>query len=256
MSHINSLDNGYAVVQAEEFRALDELRREVYNQTKSIFSLHDKDPETGFNNLHKSISDLSPGEFNSRRVELIDKLTNECDASEMVFKAFERQILSLIGPDILAQKTCNLVIQPPRDPNPSEIHRDAPLNSPYEVVVWVPLVDCFSTKSMYILDEESTKKAFSFLDSNPTDWLGFENYARSLAVNPSVPFGSALFFHTGMLHGSDINTENETRISLNIRYKNIFSPAGLKNQLQFFKILRSSPFTRMGARFETRELLR
>ena len=54
----------------------------------------------------------------------------------------------------------------PNDPNPSEIHRDAPLNSAYEIVAWVPLVDCYKSKAMYILDYPSTKKSLGFLKKN------------------------------------------------------------------------------------------
>jgi sporadic carbohydrate cluster 2OG-Fe(II) oxygenase len=252
----NLLEKGFDVILPDDVSWLEKLRSDIYCITKSVFNLEENDPESGFNNFHKSISHLSSGEINNLRIKLINQITANCDSSELVYKAFEQKIGHLLGPDILAQKTCNIVIQPPGDPNPSEIHRDAPLNSPYEVVIWVPLVDCYATKTMYILDERATDQAFLYLEKNKSDWTGFENYAKSMSVSPRVPFGTALFFHTGLLHGSEINQESETRVSLNLRYKNIFSPSGLKNQLQFFKLLRSSAFSQMGARLEERELNR
>ena len=149
-----------------------------------------------------------------------------------------------------------LVIQVPGDPYPSELHRDAPANSHYEIVVWVPLVDCYATKAMYIVDRANTELALSRLDSNPSDWLGFEHFAKSLAKTPSVAFGQALIFHTGCLHGSEVNEETETRVSLNLRFKNIFTPSGLKNQLQFFRPIIVSEIAILGAAMEARDLKR
>lgn len=256
MDKSNLFEKGYVVVDADEPGHLITLRSEIFQITKEIFQLSDTDPEYGLNYLHKHIEGMTLGQLNKQRLDLIQRITAECDVRELVFRAFEKQLTQMLGPDILAQRNCNLVLQPPGDPNPSELHRDAPANSPYELVVWVPLVDCFGTKAMYVLDIMNTELAFKYLDANPTDWKGFESYAKSLSTTPVVPFGKALIFHTGCLHGSEINKENETRASLNVRYKNLFSPSGLKNQLQFFSPLRVSEVARLGALLEAKELLR
>jgi len=248
------LENGFEVVEADEPQYLEELRKNIFIIAKQIFELPGSDPMEGLNNFHRSISNLTLGDLNKKRIECIERITVECNAVEAIFKSFEQRILGLLGPDILAQKTCNLVIQPPGDPNPSELHRDAPGNSPYELVVWVPLVNCFGTKTMYILDITHSEKALDRLAENPQDWDIFEQYVKSNAKRPNVAFGQALIFHAGCLHGSDINSERDTRVSLNVRYKNLFSPSGLKNQLQFFKLLRASHVTSLGSRFEARDL--
>jgi sporadic carbohydrate cluster 2OG-Fe(II) oxygenase len=225
----------------------------VYRLIQEIFKVSDPEAERGLNNFHRHIEGLPLGRLNELRIELIGRITAECDVREQIFRAFEPTLIPLLGPDILAQKNCNLVLQPPGDPNPSELHRDAPANSPYEVVVWLPLVNCFGSKTMYILDVKNTERAFERLDADPADWTGFENYAKSLSVRPAVQFGQALLFHTGCLHGSDINAEQETRVSLNMRYKNLFAPSGLKNQLNFFNPLRVSTVARLGGLLEARE---
>jgi sporadic carbohydrate cluster 2OG-Fe(II) oxygenase len=253
MDNSISLESGFAIVVADVQRHLDALRSDVYCLVQEIFEFSDPDPERGLNDIHKHIEGLPLGRLNELRIELIGRITAECDVKERIFSAFEPTLIHLLGPDILAQKNCNLVLQPPGDPNPSELHRDAPANSPYEVVVWLPLVNCFGSKTMYILDVGNTELAFARLDADPTDWTGFENYAKSLSVRPDVRFGEALLFHTGCLHGSDINAEHETRVSLNMRYKNLFAPSGLKNQLKFFSPLRISTLARLGGRLEARE---
>ena len=88
---------------------------------------------------------------------------------------------------------------------------------------------------------KSTKKSLKFLKDNSKDWKKFENYSKYLRSNPKVKFGQGLFFSSCLIHGSDINIEKETRISLNIRFKSLFSPAGKKNQLQYFKSLKLTP---------------
>jgi sporadic carbohydrate cluster 2OG-Fe(II) oxygenase len=248
---------GYEIVQADDLECLEQLRAQIFKHLAGTFDLDPNlDPEDGLNLFHKYIVGLSATEVNSLRMTLIKKISTEIDFSEMIFQSFEKSISDLLGPDILAQKLCNIVIQPPADPNPSELHRDAPLNSPYEIVIWVPFVDCFATKAMYILGNEDTDQALEFLRKTPDDWNGFETYCNDKAVQPSVPFGSALIFFTGLFHGSHINQEDETRVSVNIRYKNLFAPSGLKNQLQFFKILRTSPLAKLGSRLEMKELLK
>ena len=51
------------------------------------------------------------------------------------------------------QKRINLSIQLPNDSSSLlPLHSDIwSGDSPFEAVVWIPLVDCFKTKSMYIL---------------------------------------------------------------------------------------------------------
>ena len=58
------------------------------------------------------------------------------------------------------QRRVNLSIQLPRD-NSSllPIHSDIwGGNSPFDLVVWVPLVDCYKTKSMYLLPPSKANK--------------------------------------------------------------------------------------------------
>ena len=55
-----------------------------------------------------------------------------------------------VGPDIIVQKFVNLVIQQPKDKNRAPFHKDAPVNSNYEIVVWLPLVDCFKSMSIHV----------------------------------------------------------------------------------------------------------
>ena len=82
---------------------------------------------------------------------------------DLIFNSFSSYIEYLLGKDLLVQKTINLVIQTPKDLNPTIPHRDAPPNSYFELVLWIPLVDCKNTKSMYTVDMVQTNLALNKL---------------------------------------------------------------------------------------------
>ncbi len=246
--------NGYEIYQSKNKKLLVKLRKDIYQEIKKIFKLKEKNPEKGLNYFHKIVGKLSDKDLNSKRKQLISNVTKKINFGEIIFKSFEEFLLNNLGPDIIVQKNCNIVIQMPNDPNPSEIHRDAPLNSAYEIVAWIPLVDCYRSKAMYILDFPSTKKSLEFLRKNTKNWDKFEVYSKKLRSNPKVKFGQGLFFSSCLIHGSDINREKETRVSLNIRFKSLFSPAGKKNQLQYFKSLKLSNISNIGIDFEAGNL--
>ena len=65
-----------------------------------------------------------------------------------IFQAY----IVFVGKRFIGSKTINVVIQRPGDKNPTIIYRDAPPNSFFELVLWIPLVDCEKSKSMYTID--------------------------------------------------------------------------------------------------------
>ena len=98
----------------------------------------------------------------------------------------------MLGKDLLVQKTINLVIQTPKDLNPTIPHRDAPPNSYFELVIWIPLVDCKNTKSMYTIDMSSTKLALDELEKILKIGKVFEKFDNK-KIFPEIKFGQALF---------------------------------------------------------------
>jgi sporadic carbohydrate cluster 2OG-Fe(II) oxygenase len=192
------LKDGYSTISAYNMDPLIELRCKIYTLICQEFGIEEGDIESSLNSFHKYTSSYNLGEFNKKRVNLIQRISAEVDVSNLIFSAFENSITDILGPDILAQKGCNLVLQPPLDPNPSELHRDTPANSPYELVVWVPMVNAYATKAMYILSAEDTKKAFNFLEKSPTEWEQFEKKCKSYSNIGEVEFGKALIFNASL----------------------------------------------------------
>lgn len=244
--------DGFEIIRSDDLSVLNDFQRLIRDISYKLIGKKTNEVIIDdLNSLHKAFK--SPEDANSFRLKLTSQLSNQIDVGSKVFELFRSKLEPLVGPDILVQKTPNLVFQPPEYPIPTELHRDAPANSPYEVIVWLPFVDCFDTKSMYLLDREHSQLAAEHIKQNPNDKNGFDEILLAHAALMKVPFGSALIFWSGLFHGSIVNKEGESRLSLNIRYKNLFSPAGIKDQLRYFNILQTSQLTDLGLDFQHRE---
>lgn len=242
---------GYCIVPASNRDVLTSLRVHIRDVAFKLIGAPAGDVDVDLNTLHKHFSNSERS--TKFRLDLTKAIIEHKDIGAAVFEAFNEYLPRLVGNDVLSQRVPNVVFQPPGDPHPTELHRDAPANSPYEVVVWLPLVDCFGTKSMYLLDRRSSREALAAYRANPEDRATFQAVLDSQSVQLSVPYGSALLFWPGLFHGSVVNAESESRLSLNTRFKNLFAPLGMKDPFRYFSILHTSPLTRMGMQFQREE---
>ena len=171
-----------------------------------------------------------------------------------MYQAFSPYIDQLLGPDLLIQKNTNIILFPPHYQHYSEPHRDSPQNSPFELVFWIPLTRCYKSKSLYILDGKDSKAALEVL-AQKESFSEFETFCRVKGQYLDARFGEACIFWPGLVHGSDVNIEEGTRWTLNMRFKNVYSPNGAKDSLQFFDILKLSPITQLSIEFEKERAL-
>jgi len=128
----------------------------------------------------------------------------------------------LLGPDILIQKKINLSIQCPNDAaSILASHSDIMSgDSIFEYVVWIPLTDAYETNSMFILDSDRSMHYLNGLrDSLPLSTGHIE-----LVDFVNLKIGKLLIFSPTLIHGNVLNTTVHTRISLNFRVKNLFTP--------------------------------
>ena len=247
------LENGYVILPCENLKPLLEIRKSIFELCQSIFDYNEDDIDYFYNNFHEIHSDRN--DLNRQRIELINQCTQNLDINRNIFDAFPSALQELLGPDLLSQKNPNIVISKPNDPNNAELHRDATPNSFYELVAWVPMVDTYGSKTMYVLDVEKSDKVFRSLDSKTANWGELVKSAELEGARATVPFGSALFFWAGLFHGSEINREGLTRWTLNTRYKSAFAPVGLKDPFNFYKIFQLSSITKLAIEAEKREFV-
>lgn len=237
-------ERGFGIAPASAPSALEELRSIIFDEAQGLCEAKTNDAETFMNNFHER--KLEGAALNEFRSTLIRRFNERTDVPATIFQAFEEVLVALVGSDVAVQKSCNLVIQQPHDVEVSPIHRDAPPNSPFEVVMWIPLVDCYDTKGMSVLGRTETTALIGRLNAAPAgNPSQAYRYAAEAGTPVSMVFGEALFFWTGLYHVIPTNVEQETRWSLNIRYKNLFSPYGDKGFPDFFRILKLSPLSEL-----------
>ena len=145
---------------------------------------------------------------------------------------------SIVGNEVAMQLRVSLSIQLPKDDSSLlPVHADTWSGvSPFETVIWLPVVDCYNTKSMYILPpnkNEILNKLFLDKKIKKSDDL-FEVIKKDL-IWLDVKYGQVVIFDQSLPHGNIINKENETRWTMNCRYKSIFTPYADKKIGEFYE---------------------
>jgi sporadic carbohydrate cluster 2OG-Fe(II) oxygenase len=204
-------------------------------------------------NLNKIHEKISIEELNNFRLGIINKINKDKLLRYHYFNIAREALYILAGNELMMQKNINLSIQFPND-NSSllPIHSDVwSGDSPYEINLWVPLVNCYGTKSMYILEQKDyanfekimQKKKYS---SSEDIFKLVKNKVRWLNVN----YGQFLIFNQALPHGNIVNVEKETRWSMNCRFKNFYSPYGDKKVGEFFLPITTRAISEIGMNFE------
>lgn len=231
-----------------EFELFDLIKNNIFQTLKEIHNI-------SLNNLDEFHKFISPSELNNLRLSLASALNENSFASDIIFSHLKNPLQELLGPDIAIQKNVGLSIQMPNDSSSLlHVHSDVYDSdcSPYEIVIWIPLVNCYETKSMFYLPLNETKSLREYLKlseelrknlSNPEL---IKNKVEFIKLSPPE---IALFSHS-IWHGNTINEVTETRFSLNIRVKNVFTPYRGKKLGDFFKIAEISEFTKLASEIE------
>lgn len=235
--------NGFEVVDIIDIQKLTIFKEELSNFLAKKLSIDTsgRSADDILNNIHKLAPILSDSDANNLVLSVINDFSIEYSFGDFIYQLLHHFISHTIGPDIQVQKNNNIVFQYPHSLRFSELHTDTPPNSPFELVTWLPLVDCYSTKSFYLLDFEQSQSLFKAYKANKFDsWDTFKTECLRHAIDVNVPYGKALVFWSGLIHGSHINTTSESRWCLNSRYKSLFAPTAKHDPLVYYKPLRIS----------------
>ena len=73
----------------------------------------------------------------------------------------------------------------------------------------------------------------------------FSKFVNKKGKLKEINFGQALIFNTNNYHYIPINKTSKTRWAINIRLKNLFSPYGERNLLDYYELLKISPLSKM-----------
>ena len=239
-------EKGYVIVPVNDKTAFDQIRSLIVERAATFLNKNVADPDKFLNNVHH---DLSLDELNSLRLEVIRSINSEPWLRPSYYSLARPALEALVGNELAMQMRINLSIQLPRDDGSLlPLHADVwSGDSPYEVVVWLPLVDCHETKSMFLLPpdvEHDMRKTFSNYARQSSEEL-YQSIKDHL-IWIEIKAGEVLIFNQNLPHGNRINKEQETRWSLNCRFKGVFTPYGDKKLGEFFEPITLKPASRIG----------
>ncbi len=243
------LNNGYVIRKVHDEKSLIWIKKLFNkiilkkNKTKS-FSHEDI-----FNKTHKYIK---KNQLNNFRMNLINKLNSEKEFKKKYFECSKNYLEQIVGNELVMQKRINLSIQFPKD-NSSllDVHADVwSGDSPYEAVVWLPLVDCYKTKSMYILPFSKYKKhEKSLFDKKIKNSNNLFNKIKKDVHWLNVKYGEIVIFNQCLPHGNVVNKTSETRWSMNCRFKSVYSPYFDKKIGEFFEPISLKPVSEAAIKY-------
>lgn len=260
----NFLRDGYIIFDMEKSDIFKALRKTIYEWALEILS-NESSGNPGFaagnppgeddffNHTHEYIDSSSLNDF---RIKLISRIAANNDAIRPAFYELGKQHLNaVVGNELMMQRNVNLSVQLPGDVGSIlPIHSDVwDGNSPFEVVFWVPLTQCYRTRSMFLLprtkNEDYVRKNAHRFKKITAEEVFSENESEFVWLDVK-PGQGVIFSHT-ILHGNKVNNENGARWTFNIRFKSVLSPYGDKEAGESFLPITIRPVTRVG--YEYRE---
>lgn len=242
------LADGYVILPAEDAKAVAAIQSQAAALAAEKLSLAPPaDPQGFLDAIHDHVA---PAELNALRLAVFSGLNAQPWLRPAYHAAARTALAAIVGNELAMQLRVNLSIQLPGDDSSLlPIHADVwNGDSPYEVVVWLPLVDCRASKTMFILPLAADARWQPRL----AEFRSAEELYR--AVEPElvwleVPAGHLVVFSQNLMHGNRVNRETTTRWSMNCRFKSLFSPYADKRLGEFFEPVTLKPATRLGAAY-------
>ena len=143
------------------------------------------------------------------------------------YNAAKHIIHSLCGNELAIQKRPGLSVNLPKNHNDIlPIHADTWNGvSPFELNIWIPLVDCSNSMCLYIMKKERyierLRSDRGLLDLSSDELF---NELKSDLTWIDIKFGKILAFDQSLPHGYCLNNEDQTHWSLNCRFKGLHTP--------------------------------
>ncbi len=242
------LDTGYIIKKVSNKKSLEYITLLIKKSIQSV--LKNKKRSIDLDKFHNFVS---IEELNQVRLSIINNMNEDKNLRFHYFNLARDLIYILSGNELMMQKNINLSIQFPKDISSLlPIHSDVwSGDSPFEINLWLPLVNCYSTKSMYILEQKHNKNFVEYMKKNNLSsseeiFKVLKNKVKWLKIN----YGEFLIFNQSLPHGNVVNLEKETRWSMNCRFKSFFSPYGDKKIGEFFLPITTRAITEIGMNFE------
>ncbi len=237
------IDQGYIIREVANNDALNK----IHKFANDMLSRKGGD---SLNNTHESIG---INELNDFRLNVIKEINAQSWLKEAYYKIAKPYLDILVGNELAMQSRVNLSIQLPKDSSSLlSVHADTwSGDSPFEVVVWLPLVDCFNTKSMYLLPPKAAENlSNNFKLHAQGDSEELFNSMKDDVNWIKINYGEVLIFNQSYPHGNRVNKESETRWSMNCRFKGLFTPYKDKKIGEFFEPITLRPVSKIAMNYK------
>jgi len=237
------VEQGFVIREVANKEALNQIQ-------KFAVDMLIKKGGDSLDNTHKAISIK---DLNNFRLDVIKEINAQPWLREAYYQIAKPYLDILVGNELAMQSRINLSIQLPQDDSSLlPVHADTwSGDSAFEVVVWLPLVDCYNTKSMYLLPPKAANDLsnnFKLHEQGNSEELYNEikNQVDWIKIN----FGEVLVFNQSYPHGNRVNKEIETRWSMNCRFKGLFTPYKDKKIGEFFEPITLRPVSKIAMNYK------
>ena len=212
------LKNGYV-----KFKANKILLNSLVKQIKGYIVKYTKIKNPNLKNFHNQ---LQVSKLNSLRIKIYDELNKSKNFQENLHFIGEKSIEQMVGSEFV-RGNLNLSIQYPGDKNSLlSAHTDFfSGESIFQINLWIPFVDVKKTSSMFIINPIKSIKLLKKIKNSSKFTMDkiFKEAKKDIRWIP-LKFGEYIIFSPNCLHGNVTNQEKISRWSINVRYKNLFSP--------------------------------
>ena len=245
------LTDGYVIQPSESPETLKGLRSVIIGNANDWLNKNGR--RTPIADLKESHLSIPLAKINDVRLALFAQLNSSQDSRRQYFSLASDLLQRLVGNELAMQNKLNLSIQQPGDQTSVlELHSDVWAgDSPFQVVLWVPLTDSSATNAMFLLPPETSKEAYARartgeLQSMAEIHVAYQDQFQAIEVK----FGDILIFDSNCLHGNQLNTTNVSRWSLNCRIASLMAPATTPERRlgSYYSPIMVRPATRMGLR--------
>jgi hypothetical protein len=243
--------NGYYIFNINNKNKLKKIKNKILELSKKFL----KKTIIKKNFFEKTHEYITYNELNSYRMNIYSLLNSYKWFKESYYEMAKDELAIICGNELVMQRKINLSIQLPKDDSSLlPLHSDVWSGcSPYELVLWIPLVDCKKTNSMFILPKKINERSYREMKKFRSVF-DLEKKTKKYAKWLNIRFGQGLIFLHSIMHGNKVNQEKSTRWSFNCRFKSVFSPYDEKSLGETFLPITLKPVSLHAMNYEEPEI--
>ena len=237
-------EEGYIIKKAN-YHFLELIKNDI---EKAYFEFPgiNKEKYKGLENAHLSIS---AEESNNLRLHIMKTICKTTSFHKNYYNTAKDIIHTLCGNELAMQMRPGLSINIPENQNDVlPIHADTWNGvSPFELNIWIPLVNCSNSMCLYILKRDNYKRRLK--DSKALLRLTSDELFNELKDDLTwipIDYGQILAFDQSLPHGYTLNKEVNTHWSINCRFKGLHTPYWDKKLGEYFMPIIVKNCTRLG----------